>query len=95
MHLQATPETRRVQREFPCLNQRPGKRQRKEDVGFSDIVVIEEVGSAGLKRVYVQRPAAVRDADAELVFLVSFPVQGRKRQGLAIRKVEERSCRGN
>src|ERR1035438_8923338 len=94
MGLQSMPEARRVERNFPCLNQSVREGQREEDVGFSNIVVIHEVGGPGLKCVNVEGPAAIRYPDSELIFLVSLASQRSERKILAVGKIQQRSSSG-
>ena len=64
-------ETGRAQREFPSSNQGLGNGNGEEDVGRSDIVVVQKIGDVGLEVIGVEDPSAVRDGDAELMFFVA------------------------
>ena len=70
--------TRRAQRELPCLNHGLGNGEGKEDVGSSDVVVVEKIGDIGFEGIGVENPSAVRDGDAELMFLVALTVERQK-----------------
>ncbi len=76
MQLRPLPEPRRSQRHFPTANQRLGKCDRNEDIGFAQIIMIEEIVCASAKGVRVEAPALVRDRHAELIFFVPFAIQG-------------------
>jgi len=68
----------RAQGEFPPANQGLGNGEGKEDVGGSDVVVVEKIADVGLEVIGVEDPSAVRDGDAELMFLVALTVERQK-----------------
>ena len=47
----------------------------KEDVGGSDVVVVEKIGDVGFEVIGVEDPSAVRDGDAELMFFIALAVE--------------------
>ena len=73
--LAAVVEARRMQGEFPAIDTSALNGDGDEDFGVIEIVVVEEVGGAGEEVVGVERPAAKRDSDAELMFFVTLPMQ--------------------
>ena len=50
-------------------------RQRNEDAGIADRVVIQEIARAGVEVVRVERPSAQRDAQADIVLDVALARQ--------------------
>ena len=54
-------DERRAQGELPGLNQRVGDGEGKEDVGGSDVVVVEKIGDIGFEGIGVEDPSAVRE----------------------------------
>src|ERR1035441_4112768 len=64
-----------MQREFPAANKGLVDGERKEEVGISKGVVVEEIISAGAEGVGVERPSAKRDGDAELMLFVALAME--------------------
>ena len=89
MNLRPVREPGRTQRDLPAANSRFVDRQWEEQVGFSDHVVIEEVGGASVERVRVERPSAEGDGDAELMFFIPFAGEGCKATVAAITKIDQ------
>ena len=77
MELAAIPEARRAQRQFRAANQSSVDRDGNEDVGFADVVVIEEIFGAGFEIVGIERPAANGNRDAELCSSSRSPCSGK------------------
>jgi hypothetical protein len=73
--LGAMGDARRAQGKFPSANQGSGVGEGKEDVGGSDVVVVEKIGDIGFEVIGVEDPSAVRDGDAELMFFVALTVE--------------------
>ena len=67
--LTAAPEARGAQCGFPTLNQGGIPGDRPEEIRFADIVVIQPILAPAFESVGVERPAAKRNRDAELVFV--------------------------
>ena len=78
MHLRAIPDARRANGEFGAANPRFRDGDRNEDARFADIVVVEEIHAARFEVVDVERPAANRNRDAELMLFIAFAVQRRE-----------------
>ena len=79
MQLTSVPETRGAKRNLRAANARSGNGDGDENVGLSDIVVVEKVYAAGFEIVDVQSPAANRDRHAELMFFVALAMQRNER----------------
>src|SRR5208283_3445893 len=75
VNLSAMGKAGRAQREFPSANQGLGNGEGEEDVGGSDVVVVEKIGSLGFEVVGVKDPSTVRNGDAELMFFVALAVE--------------------
>ena len=67
-------DARRAQRDFPSANDRLGNRDGEEEIGFADVVVIEEIDNVGAESIGVEDPAVERDGYAELMFFVALAV---------------------
>ena len=87
MKLGMVGDARRAQRELPSANQGSGIGEGKENVGSSDVVVVEKIGDIGFEVIGVEDPSAVRDGDAELMLFIAFTVE---RQELAAGGLTER-----
>src|ERR1035437_10997628 len=68
-------DARRPHRQFPSANKGLVDGERKEKIGFSKGVVVEEVMRAGAEGVGVERPSAKRDGDAELMLFVALAME--------------------
>src|SRR5208283_5252219 len=84
VELAAVPEAGRPQREFPGLNQGLVPRDWPEEIGFTDVTVIQPILCLGLKMIGVKSPAMEGDRDPKLVLFVPLTVQRRKSQILAV-----------
>src|SRR5579862_9680709 len=92
INLTATKELRRSDAHFPTIKASARDGQRKKDVRISDRVVIEIIPGALVIIVHFERPAANRNAQAELVFFIAFASQGNHAQSLRQGKVEQWAC---
>lgn len=59
------------QSDLPAADERLVDRERKEEIGLPDHIVIEKVSSAGAEGIGVELPAAERDYDSKLMLLVA------------------------
>lgn len=84
-------EQRRAEGEFPSTNDCLRNRQRKENVRFADVAVIKEIVGVGLKCVGIDRPTAVGDGDAELMFFVALAVQRNEGEIVLIDELKQRA----
>ena len=75
MKLGAVGNARRSQRQLPAADEGLSNREREEEVGFSEDVVVEEIVGAGAESVGVERPSAEGDGDPELVLFVPLAVE--------------------
>ena len=50
-------------------------RDRKEKIGFADVVVVEEIYDVGAEVVSVENPAMEGDGYAELMFFIALAVE--------------------
>src|SRR5580658_2892098 len=73
--LGAVRDAGRAQGKFPSANQGSGIGEGKEDVGCSDVVVVEKVRYMGFESVGVEDPSAIRDGDTELMFFVALSLE--------------------
>jgi hypothetical protein len=78
VNLGAVRDAGRTQRKLPSANQRSGIGEGKEDVGSSNVVVVEKIGGIGFKGIGVEDPSTVRNGDAELMFFVALTVERQK-----------------
>ena len=83
MKLGAVGDARRAQGEFPSANQGLVVGEGKEDVGGSDVVVVEKIGDIGFEGIGVENPSAVGNGDAELMFFVALAVERQKAAAVA------------
>src|ERR1700691_616401 len=89
--LAAVPEVGRAQSEFPALNQRVLPGDGPEEIGVSNVVVVEPVLGAGFVIVGAEVPSAKRNGDAELPFDIALALQRRESKILAVGQVEQRA----
>src|SRR5277367_5343496 len=75
MKLPAMRNPRRSQGKLPPANERLLNRQRKEQVRFSDDIMIKEIVDARAKCVGVEGPSMQRHSNAKLEFFISLTVQ--------------------
>ena len=73
--LSAVGKARRAQCEFPGANQGFGNGDGKENVGRSNVVVIEKIGGLGFESIGIEDPSSVRDGNTELMFFVALAVE--------------------
>src|SRR5579863_2150533 len=72
------PQVWRTQRELPALNHGVTPGDRPEDIGFSNVVVVEPVVGAGFVVVSAECPTAIGNGDPNLPFDIALPVQRRE-----------------
>ena len=84
----------RTQRELPPVDAGALNRDRKENVGIVQIIVIEEVIRSSQKIVGVDSPASKRNGDAKLVFFVSLAMERDESQVLVGNELQKRSGYG-
>src|SRR4051812_39056316 len=91
MKLRPPRNGRRVHSSLPPTNARTVKRQRKEDVGVTQYIVIEEIACACLEVRYVESPALEWDGYSELALLIALAMERLKAEALLRRHVEQRT----
>src|SRR5262249_44083787 len=84
-------DARRTNRGFPAMHARAFDRERKENIGVAERIVIEKVESVHLETGEVKSPAAKRDGEPEFALLVGFAV---KRQEARASGIEKRTRNG-
>ena len=67
---------------------------REEDVGRSDVVVVEKIGDIGFEGIGVEDPSAVRDGDAELMFFIALTVERQEAAAWRLTEFDQRSGNG-
>src|SRR6476646_3517956 len=80
--LQSVKQFGRARRRLPTVDASAHQRQRKEDVGVAQDVVIEVVARGGAELVEVHGPTLGRNRETELVLLVLLSVQREEAQSL-------------
>src|ERR1700690_2063292 len=85
----------RAQRGFPAADYRLAYGDGKEEVGFADIVVVEEIDYVGAEVVGVENPSAVGDGYAELMFFVALAVERDEPQAVGVGKLQQRAGGGD
>ena len=88
MNLSAMGDARRAQSKFPAPDHGLGDGDGEEEVGFSDAVVIEEIGDVGSEVVSVESPSAKGDGDPELMFFVAFAVERDESADFGVAEIE-------
>ena len=94
MKLRDAEQFVRAQSAFPAVDAGARDRQRKEDVGIAEHVVVEVVAGGGSEVSDVQRPSGNRDGEPELVLFVAFAAQRQKSESLLCRHIEHRAAHG-
>src|SRR5882762_1009051 len=90
VHLPAILNARRADGEFPAYDTCSVNRQREENVGVSDIAVIEVISCARLERIRIDGPSAQRNGDSELRFFVALAVKRNEGEILSIHELNHR-----
>ena len=80
-------QSRRVQGEFPSLNDRTLDGDRKENIRIVEAIVVEEIFHMISKGIGVYRPTPQGDCHADLRFLVAFSMQRNESQILVVREI--------
>src|SRR6266446_8672623 len=91
INLEAIRDARRARGQFPTVNAGTIDRQRKENVGIAEHVVIEEIPNVRLEIGNIKLPAADRNGQAEFALFVSFAAQGQEVKPLIDGLLQERA----
>src|SRR5215469_8155906 len=75
MNLPEFPDPRRTQSHFCAADARARNRYGDENFRFANVVVIQEIDSAGFEVIDVQSPSANRNGNAELMFLIALAMK--------------------
>ncbi len=94
IHFSTMQQLRRAHRHFPAVEARVINRERKEDVGIADVVVVEIIMRALMVVIHVERPTTQRNSQAELMFLIALTAQRDKAQTLLHGISQQRAARG-
>src|SRR5882724_2296644 len=91
INLEAIRDARRARGQFPTVNAGTIDRQRKENVGIAEHVMIEEIPNVRLEIGNIKLPAADRNGQAEFALFVSFAAQGQEVKPLIDGLLQERA----
>src|SRR6202000_1921279 len=95
MKLADIPQSGRADRQLIALDQGAINGERQEGVGVADVVVIEEILGQGMEGVEIDGPAVDRDAQAELILLVTLSMKGNESQVVILREFKQRASQGD
>jgi len=88
MELRPSGNLRRIGASLPSAYAGSPQRQRKEDIGISQYVVVEEIPGPGLEVGDIEGPALERNCQAELALLIALPAQRLKFETILCRYVK-------
>ena len=95
MNLAAMGDARRAQRGFPSADHGLANGDGKKEIGFADIVVVEEIHDVGAEVIGVEDPSAKGDGHAELMLFVALAVERNESQIVGIGKMQQRPGSGD
>src|SRR5215469_6006230 len=81
----------RTQGCFPTTDQGLAYRDRKEEIRFSDVVVVKEIDCSGAEVIGINNPSPERYRDTELVFFIEFAMERNEPQIVSLRKLQQRA----
>ena len=82
-------DARRTQRGFPAANHGLRHGDGEKQVGFANVVVVEEIHDVGAEVVGVEHPSAIGDGDAELMFFIALAVERDESQAIGVGKLQQ------
>jgi len=88
MNLPTMRNPRRTQRDLPTTDQSLTDSNRKEEIRFPNIVVIEEIYHVSLEVIGIECPAAKWNGDPKLMLFITLAVQGNESQVVGVGELQ-------
>src|SRR5215469_7432147 len=89
MNLTTMCNAGRTQGYFPAPYHGFAYRDRKEEIRFTDVVVVKEIDSPGAEVVGINDPPPERYSDTELVFFIELAMERNEPQIVSLRKLQQ------